>query len=674
MSRHLIRLGGALTCAVVVTPLGLVTAPAHAVPAEVAAAAVESAPVATSTETVSEVGVDAAALAQLRRAGDSEARPAVLTEQVTTDDAFDVLGVTWSSADTTVGAVTVRVRVLEEGAWSSWEALPVEDAGPDAGSEEAAAAGGVIGTSPLATDGARGYQVRVDTATGTAPRDVRVRVVDGGEGDVARVDAAVGPTAAATAAAARGDAVTATTASSRGLVTTAAAGAPRPAIVTRAQWGADESLARATGRNSTVRAMVVHHTASSNNYSTASQSMSQLRGIYAYHTKSLGWADIGYNFVVDKFGTVYEGRRGSITQTVQGAHASGFNTDTMGVSAMGNYEEAAPSSALVRSIAAVVAWKLGEYGVSPTATTTLTSAGGSTSRYGRGRVVTMPTVLRHMDVGLTACPGVGLSGQMGTIRARAAQLQASAAPTPTPTPTPTPMPTPTPTPTPTPVAVPGAAQSLVGDWDGDGRDEVGLFVDGVVSLRRDDGAAVRYRYGRAGDVAVVGDWDRDGKDSVGVYRNGMWYLRNSASGGAADRAVGFGLAGDRPVVGTWDGRSLGFGVVRKGRWLLRSSVSQGPADVVVDFGRASDRPLVGDWDGDGRDTPGLQRGDLRFALPGLRQVPVAPVGFGRASMQGFAGDFDGDRRDGWGARSGDHFVWRNDVRAGVAQGDVRFGG
>ncbi|WP_298804249.1 hypothetical protein [uncultured Pseudokineococcus sp.] len=237
-----------------------------------------------------------------------------------------------------------------------------------------------------------------------------------------------------------------------------------------------------------------------------------------------------------------------------------------------------------------------------------------------------------------------------------------------------PCPTPTPTPTPTPVAVPGAAQSLVGDWDGDGRDEVGLFVDGVVSLRRDDGAAVRYRYGRAGDVAVVGDWDRDGKDSVGVYRNGMWYLRNSASGGAADRAVGFGLAGDRPVVGTWDGRSLGFGVVRKGRWLLRSSVSQGPADVVVDFGRASDRPLVGDWDGDGRDTPGLQRGDLRFALPGLRQVPVAPVGFGRASMQGFAGDFDGDRRDGWGARSGDHFVWRNDVRAGVAQGDVRFGG
>ncbi|EBF6878342.1 cold-shock protein, partial [Salmonella enterica subsp. enterica serovar Saintpaul] len=104
----------------------------------------------------------------------------------------------------------------------------------------------------------------------------------------------------------------------------------QPTIITRAQWGADESLRGSKTLNSTVKAIVIHHTAGTNDY-TQETAAAQVRGIYAYDTQGLGWADIAYNFLVDKWGRVYEGRAGSITQAVRGAHAMGFNTDTMGI-------------------------------------------------------------------------------------------------------------------------------------------------------------------------------------------------------------------------------------------------------------------------------------------------------------------------------------------------------
>jgi len=238
-----------------------------------------------------------------------------------------------------------------------------------------------------------------------------------------------------------------------------------------------------------------------------------------------------------------------------------------------------------------------------------------------------------------------------------------------PSPCPTPGPRPAPV-APTPAPVPARAQPLAGDWDGDGLDEVGLYLDGNVSLRRDDGSTVRYRYGQAGDVAVVGDWDGDGRETVGVYRRGHWLLKNSLSGGSADRAFWMGQSGDVPVVGSWDGRRLGVGIYRQGRWMLRTSVGAGPVDVSVNWGRPTDVPVPGDWDGDGADTPGLQRGAQRFRLDSLRAASPSPVTFGRAGMPGFAGDFDGNARDGWGVRSGATFLWRHDTRGGDAQGSV----
>ena len=108
---------------------------------------------------------------------------------------------------------------------------------------------------------------------------------------------------------------------------------------------------------------------------------------------------------------------------------------------------------------------------------------------------------------------------------------------------------------------------------------------------------------------MVGDWNGDGRDSIGVFRGSRWLLRNPMSSGPAQRSFRFGRAGDWPVVGDWnaDG-SDGIGLVRGTRWLLRQRPSGGAAQHDFRYGRITDWPVVGDWDGDGGITPGLVRG------------------------------------------------------------------
>jgi hypothetical protein len=307
---------------------------------------------------------------------------------------FTVAGVSWARSTQLSGAdVIVQVRVREDSGWTGWETPGVTDEGPQGGTAESATAR--LGTNPLVTDGATAIQVRVDTTNGQPLPDVRVTTINPGTSSAD--DNLVNHTPAASASAA----------------------ALTPTIITRKQWGADESLRGSTTLNATVKAITIHHTASSNDY-TAATAAAQIRGIYAYDTKGLGWSDIAYNFLVDKFGRVYEGRAGSITQAVRGAHAMGFNTNTMGVAALGNYETTAAPAVMVDSLAKVAGWKLSQYGVDPTATTTLTSAGGTGAKFAVGVVATLSTINAHRDSSYTACPGKNLFPMMATIRSKAA--------------------------------------------------------------------------------------------------------------------------------------------------------------------------------------------------------------------------------------------------------------
>jgi peptidoglycan hydrolase-like protein with peptidoglycan-binding domain len=307
---------------------------------------------------------------------------------------FTVAGVSWARSTELSGAdVIVQVRVREDSGWTGWETPGVTDEGPQGGTAESATAR--LGTNPLVTDGATAIQVRVDTTNGRPLPDVRVTTIN--PGTSAADDNLINHAPAASASAA----------------------ALTPTIITRKQWGADESLRGSTTLNATVKAITIHHTASSNDY-TAATAAAQIRGIYAYDTKGLGWSHIAYNFLVDKFGRVYEGRAGSITQAVRGAHAMGFNTNTMGVAALGNYETTPAPAVMVDSLAKVAGWKLSQYGVDPTATTTLTSAGGTGAKFAAGVVATLSTINAHRDSSYTACPGKNLFPMMATIRSKAA--------------------------------------------------------------------------------------------------------------------------------------------------------------------------------------------------------------------------------------------------------------
>ncbi|MEU8803299.1 N-acetylmuramoyl-L-alanine amidase [Spirillospora sp. NPDC048819] len=199
--------------------------------------------------------------------------------------------------------------------------------------------------------------------------------------------------------------------------------APRPAITSRAHWGADESLVKdAPDYDQSVKAVFVHHTDTGNAY-TCDQSPQVIRSIFTYHVTSLGWNDIGYNFLVDKCGTLFEGRAGGVERPVHGAHTYGFNTDTTGVAVLGTHISAAPAQAVLDTVAKVSAWKLGIVGQNPAGKVTLTSrAPDGAGKYPYGSQVTLNAISGHRDGFATECPGEALYAKLPTIRTAASGL------------------------------------------------------------------------------------------------------------------------------------------------------------------------------------------------------------------------------------------------------------
>ncbi|MFG3004692.1 N-acetylmuramoyl-L-alanine amidase [Streptomyces calvus] len=189
-----------------------------------------------------------------------------------------------------------------------------------------------------------------------------------------------------------------------------------PAIVSRAEWGADESLVTdPPSYLDKVDAVFVHHTAGTNDYDCA-ESPAVIRAILTYHVQTNGWSDTGYNFFVDKCGTVFEGRAGGVDKPVRGAHTYGFNGYSSGVSLLGDYENGGtPTAAAQQAIADLSAWKLGLHGVDPEAKVTLTAA-GDTGVYRTGEQATLDTISGHRDGYATLCPGATLYAALPEIR------------------------------------------------------------------------------------------------------------------------------------------------------------------------------------------------------------------------------------------------------------------
>ncbi|MFD4482756.1 peptidoglycan recognition protein [Streptomyces sp. NPDC058471] len=199
--------------------------------------------------------------------------------------------------------------------------------------------------------------------------------------------------------------------------------AAQPRVVPRAQWldgeAGEPPPARYADR---VRAVFVHHTDTPNGYDCADAPRT-IRYLYAGQTEGRQWDDIGYNFLVDRCGTVYEGRAGGIERAVVGAHTQGFNRGSVGIAAIGTFTAGVPvPRAMTDAVAALVAWKLGLADVDPRSMVRLVSS-NSLSRYPAGATESFSAVSGHNDGYSTSCPGAALTAALPEIRETAARLQ-----------------------------------------------------------------------------------------------------------------------------------------------------------------------------------------------------------------------------------------------------------
>lgn len=212
----------------------------------------------------------------------------------------------------------------------------------------------------------------------------------------------------------------------RGSARLAAAGTDsmKPTILSRADWGADESWRDGPpGYNQLMQQVHIHHTASGNDYSTPDVP-GLIRGMYRYHTHNLGWSDIGYNFLVDRFGRVWEGRAGGVDRPVRGAHTRGFNTTSAGIAVIGNFDQTVPGPPIIEAVAGVAAWRISGFAGRPRGSVQVRSDGSD--KFRANEIVQLRVIDGHRDTNDTACPGQHLYEALPQIRRRAKAIISAA--------------------------------------------------------------------------------------------------------------------------------------------------------------------------------------------------------------------------------------------------------
>lgn len=306
---------------------------------------------------------------------------------------FTMVGVSW------LGSQDVRVeyRLQQGGVWTEWHILEID---MPKGSQ-------TVGTDTPYVGVSTGIDVRMISAPGADVRQVRLTLVDSRK-----------MTPASTTPAGSSPLPPPPPANQAGPVASSTGGmtwAQPPAFKTRAQWGANEAYWGAPSiaycsdwlMFDGYDGAVVHHTAGSNDYALGDVP-GILNGILYYHSQTRQWCDIGYHFLFDKWGNVYEGHRDSATAFPIGAHAGPGNWNTIGVSFMGNTDQLTwIDPAVVENMGKIIAWKLTWSG---------TPVDGWTSYEGIPQV---ERIAGHRQVMSTSCPGAALWSQMDNIRAAA---------------------------------------------------------------------------------------------------------------------------------------------------------------------------------------------------------------------------------------------------------------
>ncbi|MDR2380674.1 MAG: FG-GAP-like repeat-containing protein [Bifidobacteriaceae bacterium] len=456
--------------------------------------------------------------AELSLAQGDERLEALVTAPFETAE-FSVAGVTWEG-DTPPGRILARA--YQDGVWTEWFDLEMDD-GPAATSAEGVRS--QHASSPFVAAGATGIQIQVLSQVGAPlPDGVAPAIVP----LAANADSA-GSAAAGDWSAAAGGAGGAETASSEGSGAVAgpsagglagaaaqalgsgAAALTQPAIRLRAEWGARSAdySGNAGGQPivaAQLKGAIVHHQAGSNTY-TQIQVPGIIKGIQSWHMDNNGWDDIGYNFLVDKYGVVWEGRQGGIMRNIVGAHATDFNTGSTGVCFLGDLDKVEPAAEALAAAGELIAWRLSLAGI--------TDLRGTTVYPNDPKQQPKPVIAGHRDVNATTCPGRYLYAKLDVLREAIAE----------------------------PVIPLTKVQTVVSpDLTGDGRgdlvvvDEAGdVFIYPMTSATS-LGAPYRVAQGwQDATVLAPGDWNSDGRgDLMRIAADGRLYLHAGAgSGGTA---------------------------------------------------------------------------------------------------------------------------------------------
>jgi len=211
---------------------------------------------------------------------------------------------------------------------------------------------------------------------------------------------------------------------------------PQPTVIPRSGWGADESLRfDSTGKEVwppqfyPVQKLIVHHTATQNDDPDPAAT---IRSIYYYHAITQGWGDIGYNFVIDEAGNIYEGRYSRAYAPgeppagqnlngdgVTGAHAQGYNSGTVGIALLGTLTSRDATPAARDALERLLAWEADEHGIDPQGSALFTNPVS-------GAQSTFPNIAGHRDVAATECPGGSFYATLPAIRSDVAARIAAA--------------------------------------------------------------------------------------------------------------------------------------------------------------------------------------------------------------------------------------------------------
>jgi len=324
---------------------------------------------------------------------------------IAADQLFDRIGLHWTEPAGTGDAIAIEVRTsADAAAWSDWATVTDDDDMYDVGRNEH------YGAPLPVSAGARFAQYRAWLPGGDASALARVGltfmdVSDLNEGPLVTLLNDVRGAIA-------------------GLGDSYAAAAPVGVskVLTRQDWAADESLMTWTPEYKRVQKAIVHHTAGDDGGTNVAAT---IRAIYYFHAITRGWGDIGYNYLVDKYGNIWTGRAGG--DHVIGGHAYGWNNGSFGVAAIGLYTTTSPTPAMVGAIANIIAIKFAQFGIAPYGADTFTHQEQRTDGTWVPVTSNPPNIQGHRDSnyivgqngGQTECPGTALWNQLPTIRSLA---------------------------------------------------------------------------------------------------------------------------------------------------------------------------------------------------------------------------------------------------------------